>query len=80
MKLKESVDLKELEKYGYHYDFRYGQVKKIDMGLGSTLTIIVQESSKNIKGMFSNMFADDKWVNEKVLENIKDLIKKGLVE
>lgn len=83
LKIKDNVDLKELEKYGFEYDFKLNYyVKRINYQFYYR-EIVVFINNPNFKvrelKVYSSVIQDNP--NEKWLEsNIQDLIKANLVE
>ncbi len=80
-KIKDNVDLKELEKYGFKFDVPSGfYERKID---NNWWEIICVDKNKEIFemreeiGYWVSVFSDEKWFN---VGNINDLIKADLVE
>ena len=78
LKIKDNVDLKELEKYGFQY-YEEVYVKEIEraepiFGLGESKKIYVDDDSRNISigiGLYDTDIE---------LDTIYDLINDGLVE
>ena len=78
LKIKDNVDLKELEKYGFQY-YEKVYVKEIEraeplFGLGESKKIYVDDDSQNISigiGLYDTDIE---------LDTIYDLINDGLVE
>ena len=78
LKIKDNVDLKELEKYGFKY-YEKVYVKEIEraepiFGLGESKKIYVDDDSRNISigiGLYDTDIE---------LDTIYDLINDGLVE
>lgn len=83
LKIKDNVDLKELEKYGFEYDFKLNYyVKRINYQFYFR-EIVAFISNPNFKKgeiqVYSSVIQDNP--SEKWLEsNIQDLIKANLVE
>ena len=83
LKIKDNVDLKELEKFGFEYDFKFNYyVKRVNYQFYYR-EIIVFISNPNFKEReiqgYSSIFQDipcEKWLEN----NIQDLIKVDLVE
>ena len=76
LKIKDNVDLKELEKYGfeYHTMVYVKEIKRSSEFFEEAKTIYVEETNREIsihKGLFN--------VDEE-LDTLYDLIKDGLVE
>jgi hypothetical protein len=84
LKIKEGVDLKELEKFGYEYEELYsGYVKYINTGF-HIIYIIVFENNRNyekgtIKGN-SNKAIDCIFKDDRLLGLCDDLVKANLIE
>lgn len=72
LKIKDNVDLKELEKYGFinEYNVRYNYKENDYTGLHINI-------EKRIIGFYN---AVDIIVEKKILDKLYDLIKDGLVE
>ena len=80
LKIKDNVDLKELEKFGFEYNkFYMGYTKTICEGRrGQSFELIISSNSRALEG-FSN--GADGSGEEGYLDNtLYDLIKDGLVE
>lgn len=81
LKIKENVDLKELEKYGFEFYARtityYYKINASEF-----LEIPANKDSKYYKQI--RLFIDDEyyecWTDEKSFDKLYDLIKDGLVE
>lgn len=73
LKIKDGINLKELEKYGYYKASMYGQPAYIkDLKYNDNLAIII-----NTRELFLDSWeSSDKYL----LEEADDLIKAGLVE
>ena len=73
LKIKDNVDLKELEKYGYYLASMYGQPAYIkDLKYNDNLAVIIDTKK---------LFLDTYEYNDKyLLEEADDLIKADLVE
>ncbi len=85
LKIKDNVDLKELEKFGYRiFDEAFGYVKTIEKGMFSGTIIRIYKRDKEIEQCYlsdklvRNVFIWHK--DELNKENIQDLIQAGLVE
>lgn len=78
LKIKDNVDLKELEKYGFeHYPLIYiKETKRYDdyMGMNTAKKIYIDEKTREIS-IGTNLFNTDI-----ELDTLYDLIKDGIVE
>ena len=79
LKIKANVDLKELEKYGFEYEYEDGENYWCKYLSDNTHKLFIYEDDREIiQGKFQLIFGfarvdlEEKW--------IKDLIKAGLVE
>ena len=90
LKIKDNVDLKELEKYGF---VDYNEELYLDE-IGSRLVIgwafgvlAIEKDTKRIKVIVNiktqkklNVYGDENIIDAYITENLYDLIKDGLVE
>ena len=90
LKIKDNVDLKELEKYGF---VDYNEELYLDE-IGSGLVIgwafgvlAIEKDTRRIKVMVNtktqkklNVYGDENIIDAYITENLYDLIKDGLVE
>ena len=90
LKIKDNVDLKELEKYGF---VDYNEELYLDE-IGSGLVIgwafgvlAIEKDTKRIKVIVNiktqkklNVYGDENIIDAYITENLYDLIKDGLVE
>ena len=81
LKIRDNVDLKELEKYGFEFDTSSGfYERKID---NKWYNIICVDKDREIFemtaeiGYWDTTFSDEEWFD---IKNIDDLIKADLVE
>lgn len=80
LKIREDVDLKELEKYGFEFDTSSGfYERKIDNKWWNIICVAkdkeIFEMTEEI-GYWTATFSDEEWFDTK---NIDDLIKANLV-
>ena len=80
-KIREDVDLKELEKYGFEYNSSSTfYERKIDNKWWNIICVSKDREIFEMKeeiGYWTTTFGDEEWFDTK---NIDDLIKDGLVE
>jgi len=72
LKIKDNVDLKELEKFGFKEDIIVDEkcyIKEFNLGINYRETIIIWEKDKNIQVNANN-----------ILDTLYDLIQANLVE
>lgn len=74
LKIKDAIDLKELEKFGFHYDDEYGSYKLRGKGIYNFDYICVNSWNRNI-----TMYNEYKY-DMTCLNALYDLIKVDLVE
>ena len=79
LKIKDNVDLKELEKYGFRYEkMMYGRERYYEPITGIDVTVInnTKASSLKLRQVIVNAYS----IEHEVIEILYDLIKDGLVE
>ena len=79
LKIKDNVDLKELEKYGFEYQkMMYGRERYYEPMTCIDVTVknTTEASSLKLRQVIVNAYN----VNDEVYELLYDLIKDGLVE
>lgn len=88
LKIKDNVDLKELEKYGFEvgYEFEYEKMH-VDCYYNGSKSVVVDETTKEIFIVCYNFSYDETNGTKKIIKKeqyikkyIKDLIKADLVE
>ena len=88
LKIKDNVDLKELEKFGFEtgYDYEYEKMY-VDTYYNGSKSVVVEEETKEIFIVCYNFSFDETNGTKKIVKDekyikkyIKDLIKAGLVE
>lgn len=88
LKIKEGIDLKELEKYDFYEDEEYyiDIMTKFKIGLAYGVPII-NKNSREIEMLIDksfqekmNIFKNENLITSVITENIYDLIKADLVE
>mgnify|MGYP003310845122 CR=1 FL=1 len=82
LKIKENVELKELEKYGFELSGNYGAIKRFyhkDLGIEEDTLLVIE---------FRNVWliengakeSNERYFGNPQLDTLYDLIKDGLVE
>ena len=74
LKLKDNVDLKELEKYGFKYNDYSGQYKIRERNIDGATFIYINVWNRKI------LFRQDKTLDKECLNTLYDLIKANLIE
>ena len=74
LKVKDSVDLKELEIYGFKYNDYSGQYKICERNIDGATYIYINVWNKKI------LFRQDKSLDKECLNALYDLIKADLIE
>ena len=74
LKIKDNVDLKELEKYGFEYDDYSGQYKICERNINGSNYIYINVWNRKI------LFRQDKPLDKGCLNVLYDLIKADLIE
>lgn len=84
LKIKDGIDLKELEKFGFVYENLYsGYVKYINTGFHIIYIIVFENNSNYEKGTIkgnSNKAIDCIFKDDRLMGLCKDLVESGLVE
>ena len=89
LKIKDSVDLKELEKYGfYEHDEEYYADDMLSLGICLAYGVpIIEKRTRRIEMLIDksyqekmNIFKNENLITSVITENIYDLIKADLVE
>ena len=74
LKVKDNVDLKELENFGFKYNDYYGQYKICERNIDGATYIYINVWNKKI------LFRQDKSLDKECLNALYDLIKADLIE
>lgn len=74
LKIRDGVDLKELEKYGFKYNDNCGQYKICERNIDGSTFIYINVWNRKI------LFKQDKTLDKECLNTLYYLIKDGLVE
>lgn len=78
LKIKDDVDLKELEKFGFEADFEHGLYK---YWVGNTQLLRINMWDRKIKIMQYNFsLGETRNTDEQILNVLGDLFQAGLVE
>lgn len=84
LKIKDNVDLKELEKFGFKYNERYDAYERIvDFGINKITTRIFLKNPNFKKYQLtaeSSIWYDLLFTDERIASLNKNLIQAGLVE
>ena len=73
LKIRDNVELEELEKYGFKYDDYSGQYKICERNIDGSTYIYINVWNRKI------LFRQDKSLDKECLNVLYDLIKDGLV-
>ena len=73
LKIRDNVELEELEKYGFKYDDYSGQYKICERNIDGATYIYINVWNRKI------LFRQDKSLDKECLNVLYDLIKDGLV-
>ena len=80
-KLKDDVEMKELEKYGFEYKFKNKFYQEMELSKSHTENIFIESDDRIFKNDFDGVRGCECEVCEKIVEsNIQNLIKDELVE
>ena len=74
LRIKDNVDLKELEKYGFEYNDYSGQYKICERNIDGATYIYINVWNRKI------LFRQDKSLDKECLNALYDLIKADLIE
>lgn len=74
LRIKDSVDLKELENFGFKYNDYSGQYKICERNIDGATYVYINVWNRKI------LFRQDKSLDKKCLNALYDLIKAGLIE
>lgn len=76
LKIKDNIDLKELEKYGFKFDRGTTYIKQFKC---EDTYIVVSECDLRVVDIYLDIFDREDEINQ-IADTIYDLVKAGLVE